>query len=78
MQAHMMKVTAAFHSHYAHSPTNESTHKGLVMDKYICTHGRHRLQGKCCGLGKFLPQKREGRNGRWITIKWTNDAGKAM
>jgi hypothetical protein len=54
-------------------------YKGLVRDKYICTHGIHRLQGKCCGLEKFLPQKREERNGRWITIKWTNNRdGKVM
>jgi hypothetical protein len=68
-----MKITAAFHSHFAHAPTNKHTHKSLVMCKYICTHGRHRLQGKCCGLGEIKPQKREGRQGRGITIKWTNN-----
>jgi hypothetical protein len=43
------------------------------MYTYTCTHGRDRLQGKCCGLVKLRPQKREGRRGRVITIKWTNN-----
>jgi hypothetical protein len=74
-----MKITAAFHSHFAHAPTNEHTHISLVMYKYFCAHGRHRPHGKCCGLGKLLPQKRGGRRGRGITIKWTNNRdGKAM
>jgi hypothetical protein len=65
--------------YFAYASKNECTHKSQVMYEYICTHGRHRLLGKCCGLGKLLTQKREGRKGRGMTIKWTyNRDGKAM
>lgn len=78
VHTHMMKVTDAFHSHCKHAPKTEHTHKYQEMYTYICTHGRHRLQAKCCGLGKLRPQKRKERKGRVITIKWTNRDEKAM